>query len=364
MIIAPAKTGSTSLAAIRRRRAGRAGSRPSDAPAPSGSAREPPDFDALARGWQRALDTAELALDSAAVSLPVAEIGLRRQALTLERRSTEELLVDAATAAGAATLPWLSPVLLSPRMLGLPAEAEACIFDLEGVLTDAARLHVWAWTVVFDDFFARLGERTGWRLAPFAAEDYRAYFDGRPRLDAIHAFLLSRAVHVPDGDPSGRGDQVTAHSLARRKGEVLAQRLRPRGVTALTGARRYLQAVGQAGLRRGVVSASSNTLAMLEVADLERLVDVQIDADVMREAGLRARPAPDLLIAACRRLRVPAEAAVSLTHSPAGVLAAEEAGLTVIGVGSGEQGDLLRAAGARRVVESLSGLLYPRLRSP
>ena len=347
-----------------RRPAARARARPAGAPAPGGARKQKPDVEALAVRWQCALDAAENALGPASSSLPLAEIARRRQALTLERRETADLLVRLARVAGVEPRPWLSPVRLVPQMLGLRPGIRACLFDLEGVLTDGAQLHAWAWTIVFDDFLARLSERTGWRFVPFGEEDYRAYFDGRPRLDAIHAFLASRGIRLPEGGPHDADDADTTNGLAMRKGEVLAGGLRPRGVTALPAARRYLQAVGLAGIKRGVISASSHTLAMLDVTDLTPLVDVRVDAAVIREEHLRSLPAPDLLVAACHRLGVAPGDALSFTDSVAAVAAGREAGLTVIGVGEGNQSALLQAAGAERVVPSLGDLLDARLREP
>ena len=34
-------------------------------------------------------------------------------------------------------MPWLSPVPVNTRMLGLPNTVRACVFDVEGVLTTA-----------------------------------------------------------------------------------------------------------------------------------------------------------------------------------------------------------------------------------
>jgi beta-phosphoglucomutase-like phosphatase (HAD superfamily) len=135
-------------------------------------------------------------------------------------------------------------------------------------------------------------------------------------------------------------------------------------VTALPGARRYLEVAGQAGLARAVVSASASTLPMLELAGLATLVEERVDADVIRAEGLRARPAPDLLLVACRRLGVRPEDAVTFTHSAAGVAAGHAAGLVVIGVGDGPEEELLRGFGAERVVPSVGTLLAPVLALP
>ena len=250
-------------------------------------------------------------------------------------------------------------------MLGLPATVEACLFDLEGVLTDSALLHALAWGEVFDDLLLRLADKTGWHFIPFDREaDYRTYLDGRPRLEGVHAFLDSRGIRLPEGRPDDPADADTARALAERKGEALARSLRQRGVTALAGARRYLEAAGQAGLGRAVVSASASTLPMLELAGLATLVEERVDADVIRAEGLRARPAPDLLLAACRSLGVRPEMAVTFTHSAAGVAAGHAAGMAVIGVGEGAQEELLRGFGAERVVPSVTTLLAPVLAPP
>ena len=322
----------------------------------------PPELDTIAARWQLALDSAERALIAEDGSFSASQLVQRRNALVHERHQTAEMLVRLARLRGIHPVPWLSPVPLNPRMLGLPNTIRACLFDLEGVLTDSAVLHAWAWSEVFDEFLLRLSDKTGWQFVPFdRAADYRAYLDGRPRLEGIHAFLDSRGIRLPEGRPDDPDESDTACNLARRKGEALASGLRQHGVTALGGARRYLEAAGRAGLERAVVSASTSTLPMLELAGLATLVDDRVDADVIRAEGLRARPAPDLLLAACRQLGVQPEEAVTFTHSAAGVAAGHTAGLAVIGVGEGAQGELLLGFGAERVVPSVSVLLDPRL---
>jgi HAD superfamily hydrolase (TIGR01509 family) len=321
-----------------------------------------PELDTIATQWQLALDSAERALTASFGSFPPPVLAQRRSDLARERQQTAEMLVRLARLRGIQAVPWLSPVPLTTEMLGLPSTTRACLFDLEGVLTDSALLHAWAWGEVFDEFLLRLSDKTGWQFIPFDREaDYRAYLDGRPRLEGIHAFLDSRGIRLPEGRPDDRDESDTAYRLARQKGEALVSRLRQRGVTPLGGARRYLEAAGRAGLKCAVVSASTSTLPMLELAGLATLVDERIDADVIRTEGLRARPAPDLLLTACRRLDVQPEHTVTFTHTAAGVAAGHAAHLAVIGVGDGTQGELLLGFGAERVVPSVSVLLDPRL---
>jgi beta-phosphoglucomutase-like phosphatase (HAD superfamily) len=320
------------------------------------------ELDTVASSWQLALDSAERALAAAAGSLTGDEVGRRRRRLERERRSTAELLASLARTAGVQPAPWLSPVPVTAGMLGLPSDVRGCLFDLDGVLSDSGRLHAWAWGEAFDAFLFALSERTGWQFIPFDREaDYRAYVDGRPRLEGVHAFLDSRGIRLPEGRPGDRAGSGTAYGLAAQKSAILQRGLQERGVNALAGARRYLEAAGRAGLGRAVVSASANTDPMLEIAGLTPLVQAQVDAAAMKLEGLRARPAPDILLSACGKLGVPPESVVSFTHTPEGVAAGHAAGMLVIGVAADADGEVLRGFGADRVVPALVTLLERRL---
>jgi beta-phosphoglucomutase-like phosphatase (HAD superfamily) len=312
------------------------------------------DLDTIASGWQAALDAGSRALDANGHVLLPHEMSERRQALARDRREISDLLSGLAAALGMAPKPWLSARPVTSRMLGLGSEARACIFDLDGVLTDSGALHAAAWAETLDPLLASLAHTTPWALAPFDPHtDYVLYFDGRTRLDGIRMFLEGRGLHLPE---------ATVLEIARRKGELLEGRLAHRGIAARADARRFLQAAGYAHLGRAVVSASTTTLSMLEDAQLLQLVDVRVDAATIRAEHLHPRPAPDLLLAACAELGVAPSEAVSLTHSGAGIAACLAAGMPAIGIASGEEAERLRDCGAERVVPSLSGLLAPELR--
>jgi HAD superfamily hydrolase (TIGR01509 family) len=199
-------------------------------------------------------------------------------------------------------------------------------------------------------------------FVPFDRDvDYREYLDGRPRLDGVHAFLDSRGIRLPEGRPGDPPDADTAHGIADHKHAVLMQGLAERGVNALGGARRYLEAAGHVGLKRAVVSASAHSSPVLDLAGLTTVVDEHVDAAVIEAEGLRARPAPDLLESACRKLDVPPETTVSFTHTPAGVAAGHAAGVIVVGVGDEAEAEILRGFGAERVVPALVALLERQL---
>jgi beta-phosphoglucomutase-like phosphatase (HAD superfamily) len=324
----------------------------------------PLDLDSLAAQWEVALDAADLAIAASSPSLKGEEVGARRERLRLERQATSAELRRLASVTRAAEVPWLSPIPLTPALLGLQPDVKACIFDLEGVLTDSSQLHANSWAHVFDELLVRFSQRAGWQFLPFDREaDYGRYLEGRPRLEGIHAFLASRGIRLPEGRPDDPPHADTAQALARHKRELIAGSLHRRGLNAIPGVRRYLQAAGHAGLSRAVVSASASTLPMLELAGLAGLVDNCVDAETFRTEHLRSRPAPDVLLSACSGLGVEAELAVSLTHVPAGVAAAHAVGMHVIGVGDDATRELLAGFGADRVAPSLTALLARPLRA-
>ncbi|HET9893282.1 MAG TPA: HAD family hydrolase, partial [Mycobacterium sp.] len=155
--------------------------------------------------------------------------------------------------------------------LGLPEKVRACLFDLDGVLTDTASVHTKAWKAMFDAYLADRAKRTGEDFVPFdAAADYREYVDGKKREDGVRSFLESRGIHLPDGSPDDPDDAETIYGLGNRKNDMFQKVLKEDGVKVFDGSRRYLDAVSKAGLGIAVVSSSANTRDVLEITGLDR----------------------------------------------------------------------------------------------
>jgi beta-phosphoglucomutase family hydrolase len=244
-------------------------------------------------------------------------------------------------------------------VLGLPESIRACLFDLDGVLTQTAKVHAAAWKEMFDAYLRTRAERTGQPFVPFDAHaEYDEYVDGRPRADGTRAFLASRGITLPEGNPDDPPTAETISGLSNRKNEIVLRTMADDGVAVYPGSVRYLDAVRSAGLRRGVVSASANTRQVLEAAGLADAFDVRVDGVVAARDHLRGKPAPDTYLAAARALGLePAQAAV-FEDALAGVAAgrAGHFGL-VIGVDRVGQADALRSHGADVVVTDLAELL-------
>ena len=244
-------------------------------------------------------------------------------------------------------------------MLGLPPAIRACLFDLDGVLTETATLHAAAWKEMFDDFLQARAKRTGEPFEPFdPADDYDEYVDGKPREDGVRSFLAARGIDVPAGLPTDPPGAETIAGLGNRKNELVLASIRREGVHVYEGSVRYVRAVRAARLETAVVSSSKNTREVLAAAGIEALFEERIDGIVREELRLAGKPAPDTFLAAARALDVaPAEAAV-FEDALAGVAAGRAGGFgLVVGVDRVGQAEALRDHGADLVVSDLSELL-------
>lgn len=235
-------------------------------------------------------------------------------------------------------------------MLGLPDNIQACLFDLDGVLTDTASVHRRAWKAMFDEFLHSRAE-DGQPYRPFdAGADYENFVDGKPRLDGIRSFLDSRDIVA---------DDQTVTRLGDRKNAMFTRTLRTDGVTVFEGSRRYLKAAADAGLRRAVVSSSANTKEVLEITGLDVYVEQRVDGVTLREENLPGKPAPDAFLRAAQLLGVaPGDAAV-FEDAISGVAAGRAGGFgLVVGVDRTGQSEALRHNGADIVVTDLGELLH------
>ena len=240
--------------------------------------------------------------------------------------------------------------------LGLPPNITTCLFDLDGVLTQTARVHNAAWKQAFDEF---LRARDGDDFVPFDPHhDYDTYVDGKPRPDGVRDFLASRHITLPEGTPDDPPTAQTVNGLGNRKNVELLKKIDEDGVDVYAGSVAYLEAAQQAGLRRIVVSSSANTEQVLRVTGLDRYVEGRIDGVTLREENLRGKPAPDPFLAgAALAGAAPAEAAV-FEDALSGVESGRAGNFGyVIGVDRVGQADALRQHGADVVVDDLADLL-------
>jgi beta-phosphoglucomutase family hydrolase len=264
--------------------------------------------------------------------------------------------------------------------LGLPDNIVACLFDLDGVLTQTAKVHEAAWKEMFDAF---LHDRAASPEAPlkapdkdpeaplkapdkdkgdpfraFEPADYDRYVDGKPRFDGVRSFLESRGIHLPEGSHDDAPGAQTIGGLGNRKNQLVLALIHDNGVQPYEGSVRYVHAVIEAGLKRAVVSSSANCRDVLAAAGLADLFDTVIDGYVAEQRHLRGKPAPDTFLEAAKDLGVEPRDAAVFEDALAGVEAGRAGGFGyVVGVDRVGQADALKAHGADIVVSDLAELL-------
>lgn len=244
-------------------------------------------------------------------------------------------------------------------VLGLPDNIDALLFDLDGVLTQTAKVHAEAWKQTFDEFLRRRAQDVGEKFVAFdKTSDYDDYVDGKPREDGVRSFLESRGIKLPEGDPGDAPDAQTIQGVGNNKNERVLKLIHDHGVDPYEGSVRYVRAAERAGLKRAVVSSSTNCHDVLVAAKIDDLFDTVIDGVVAQREHLHGKPAPDTFLAGARALGVePARAAV-FEDALAGVAAGHAGNFGyVVGVDRVGQRDALASHGADIVVDDLAELL-------
>ncbi|MFJ5882814.1 HAD family hydrolase [Kitasatospora cineracea] len=244
-------------------------------------------------------------------------------------------------------------------MLGLPDRIKAFLFDLDGVLTQTAKVHAAAWKDMFDDFLRAEAVRTGGPFVPFdPVGEYDRYVDGRPRLDGTRSFLASRGIELPEGTPDDPPGARTVNGLSSAKNATVLRMIREQGVQPYPGSVAYLHRLRELGLPRAVVSSSANCRDVLRAAGIDDLFEVVVDGVTAARDHLAGKPAPDTFLAAAAQLGVAPEHAVVFEDALAGVAAGRAGGFgAVVGVNRTGQADALREHGASVVVDDLAELI-------
>jgi beta-phosphoglucomutase family hydrolase len=230
---------------------------------------------------------------------------------------------------------------------------DAVLFDLDGVLTPTAEVHMQAWSQMFNAFLSSQRDQ-----APYTDADYFTYVDGKPRNDGVRDFLTARGIELPVGADDDPPSAETIKGLGNRKNEAFNLVLERDGVTAYPGSVALLDHLHSLGIPLAVVSSSANARAVLEAAGLADRFQAVVSGDVARAHGLPGKPAPDTFVYAAERLGATAATSVIVEDAVSGVRAGRAGDFAVvIGVDRGAGESSLIDAGADLVVEDLAELV-------
>ncbi len=242
---------------------------------------------------------------------------------------------------------------------------DAVLFDLDGVLTDTARLHTDAWRQTFDALLRRRSEASGEPFRPFDADvDYLRYVDGRPRFDGVRDFLRSREIALPEGPDEAAPGFDTIRGVGNHKNSLVNEIFESRGVEAFPGSVALVRQLRAAGIRTGVVTSSGNCDVVLAAAQIQELFEVKVDGDLAARKRLAGKPAPDTFLEGARALGVEPGRSVVVEDAIAGVQAGCSGGFgLVIGVARKGNAEALRESGAHVVVSDLAEIVGPPSRA-
>ncbi len=230
---------------------------------------------------------------------------------------------------------------------------DGVLFDLDGVLTPTAEVHMHAWESMFTELFS------AWGIEPaYTEEDYFRYLDGKQRYDGVASLLRSRDVEVPWGDPDDDPSADTVCGIGNRKNEVFARVLRADGIAPYPGSLALLEQLRAAGTPIGVVSSSKNAEEVLAAAGIRDFFPFVVDGVVSAREGLRSKPAPDMFAAGARMLGVDPARSAAVEDAHSGVASAVAAGFgLVVGVDRGAGAQALLDLGATLVVDDLAAFV-------
>lgn len=233
---------------------------------------------------------------------------------------------------------------------------DAALFDLDGVLTPTAEVHMRAWQQMFTDFLTSRGV-----AEPYTEADYFAHIDGRPRYEGVAAMLASRDIKLPQGTPEDPSSAQTVCGLGNRKNELFTQVLRSEGISGYAGSLALLDHLDRVGVAMAVVSSSKNAPEVLAAAGIADRFPVVVDGTVAALQQLPGKPQPDTYSYAAEQLGVPSSRSVVLEDAISGVQAgaAGDFGL-VVGVDRGAGAASLTEHGAEVVVTDLAELIGDR----
>jgi alpha,alpha-trehalase len=242
-----------------------------------------------------------------------------------------------------------------PKFVLISRRFDAVIFDLDGVITDTASLHAAAWKEMFDEALKEIAGTAGGEQAPFdKKKDYLRYVDGKPRQDGVVDFLASRDIELPEGQPDDPPDKLTVYGLGNRKNRLFNQKLKEDGANVYDSSIRLVRDLRASNVRTAVVSSSKNCRTILETTGISDLFDTIVDGRDAAEQNLDGKPAPDIFLAAARRLGVRPQRAAVVEDALAGVQAGKHGHFAcVIGVDRNDQSAALEEHGADVVVNDL-----------
>lgn len=222
---------------------------------------------------------------------------------------------------------------------------EALIFDLDGVLTKTAAVHMKAWEQMLKSYLDQYRSKTGQNIKPYDSKmDYLQYIDGKARYDGVKSFLDSRQINLPYGSPDDESGKETICGLGNRKNDIFLELLKKDGIQVYKDTIHKIKQWRKQGLKTAVISSSKNCKTVLEMAKIDHLFDVRVDGLISAELNIPSKPKPDIFLHAASQLKANPTASAIFEDAISGVQAGKSGGFKfVVGVARhGSEEDLYK----------------------
>jgi beta-phosphoglucomutase len=211
-------------------------------------------------------------------------------------------------------------------------QTKACIFDLDGVITDTAHHHYESWKYI--------AEKLNFELTPAHNEQLK----GVSRADSLDKICNWANASLPAEERHAWLDEKNAVYLSRIA-ELTDSDILP-GVTE------FLDHLETRNILLAIGSSSKNAPFILEKLGLINRFEVISDGNSVTHS----KPAPDVFLNAAAELGVTPEHCIVFEDAASGIQAALAAGMTAVGLG-----DVNELASAHLIFSSLEGLTLDQI---
>jgi beta-phosphoglucomutase family hydrolase len=234
---------------------------------------------------------------------------------------------------------------------------KGAVFDLDGVITQTAKLHFQAWKNTFDEYLEDVSKRRGTEFKPFTHEEYLQFVDGKPRFMGVKSYLEARDIEIPYGNPNDAPEKETICGVGNRKNECFRSIVAGGGADVYESTVSFIKELKKRGVKVGVSSSSMNCRYILEKTGLIELFETVIDGMVSKEIGLRGKPHPDIFLIACENLKLDPNECMMVEDALVGVEAGKNGNFAfVVGVSRNGNTQELLARGADIAIRDLEEL--------
>ncbi len=237
---------------------------------------------------------------------------------------------------------------------------DAVIFDLDGVITDTAVLHVESWKDTFDDFLKKREAKGGEKFKEFTHKgDYLPYVDGKPRYEGVKSFLSSRGIELPFGDSSDSSDKETVCGLGNKKNEQFLKHLQSEGAELFKSTVNFVKELERREIKRGVASSSKNCKGILESVGIADMFQTRVDGVVSAQLNLKGKPEADIFLKAASNIDAEPSRSVVVEDATSGVMAGRNGGFGLV-IGIAREGHIedLLDSGADIVVSDMADISF------